>query len=279
MTIGKSAWVILIVIIILAVTLWVFNIPSVGDKFIKNGLQYTILTKEKATGTVMVEKDHNNVPEDIIIPATVKNRGITYSVTEIGYGAFHDCIWITNVTIPESVIKIENLAFWWCTRLKSITVSPNNPQFSNEEGVLFNKDKTTLILCPIGKEETSYTIPDSVIRIGKNAFLDCRHLKSITIPDTVTEIGESAFSWCTLESITIPDTVTLIGKGAFHGCESLKSVYYKGNAPKTGSKIYDITPKTLTSYYPRGNDTWKEAIKDGKWAERGTAEWDPKTNP
>ncbi|MBR5978803.1 MAG: leucine-rich repeat domain-containing protein, partial [Verrucomicrobia bacterium] len=112
------------------------------------------------------------------------------------------------------------------------------------------------------------------------AFTLCRSLESITISDGVTVIGYAAFSECfSLESITLPDTVTLIGKEAFRGCESLKSVYYKGNAPKTESKIYHATPDTMTSYYPRGNDTWKEAIKDGKWAERRTAEWDPKTNP
>lgn len=230
----------------------------------------------------------------------------------------------SSYTIPDSVKEIKVSAFE-CLSLKSITVSPNNTKFSSEEGVLFDKDKTTLIKYPIGKEEKSYTVPNSVTKIEDSAFSECSSLESITIPDSVTEIGIMAFFGCSrvksitipgsikkisalsfalcsslesitisdgvavigyasfslcfsLESITIPDTVTLIGKEVFHGCESLKSVYYKGNAPKTGSKIYDITPKNLTSYYPRGNDTWKEAIKDGKWAERGTAEWDPKTN-
>ncbi len=126
----------------------------------------------------------------------------------------------------------------------------------------------------------SITIPGSIKKISVLAFTLCSSLESITILDGVTVIGYAAFSVCfSLESITIPDTVTLIGKEAFIGCESLKSVYYKGNAPKVESKIYHATPDTMTSYYPRGNDTWKEAIKDGKWAERGTAEWDPKTNP
>ena len=234
----------------------------------------------------------------------------------------------SSYTIPDSVKEIEVSAFsaFECLSLKSITVSSNNTKFSSEEGVLFDKDKTTLIKYPIGKEEKSYTVPNSVTKIEDSAFSECSSLESITIPDTVTEIGIMAFFGCSrlksitipgsikkisvlaftlcsslesitisdgvtvigyaafsecfsLESITLPDTVTLIGKEAFRGCESLKSVYYKGNAPKTESKIYHATPDTMTSYYPRGNDTWKEAIKDGKWAERRTAEWDPKTNP
>ena len=232
----------------------------------------------------------------------------------------------SSYTIPDSVKEIEVSAFNECSSLKSIIVSPNNTKFSSEEGVLFDKDKITLIKYPIGKEEKSYTIPNSVTKIEDSAFSECGSLESITIPDSVTEIGIMAFFGCSrlksitipgsikkisvlaftlcsslenimipngvavigyaafsecfsLESITIPDTVTEIGKQAFFGCESLKRVYYKGNAPKAESKIYHATPDTLTSYYPRGNDTWKEAIKDGKWAERGTAEWDPKTNP
>ncbi|MBR4248529.1 MAG: leucine-rich repeat domain-containing protein [Verrucomicrobia bacterium] len=232
----------------------------------------------------------------------------------------------SSYIIPDSVKEIEVSAFNECSSLTSITVNPSNTKFSSEEGVLFDKDKTTLIKYPIGKEEKSYTIPNSVTKIEDSAFSECGSLESITIPDSVTEIGimtffgcsrlksitipgsikkisvlaftlcsslesitipdgvavigYAAFSECfSLESITLPDTVTEIGKQAFFGCESLKRVYYKGNAPKAESKIYHATPDTLTSYYSRGNDTWKEAIKDGKWAERGTAEWDPKTNP
>ena len=79
-------------------------------------------------------------------------------------------------------------------------------------------------------------------------------------------------------SATIDDgeSVDVLGTTYEHANASLIPVY---ESDKNYSwHVYDITPKNLTSYYPRGNDTWKEALKDGKWAERGTAEWDPKTN-
>jgi hypothetical protein len=86
---------------------------------------------------------------------------------------------------------------------------------------LFNKDKTTLVICPVVKTG-SYTIPNSVITIGDDAFQDCSGLTNVTIPNSVTSIGRSAFYDCTkLTSIIIPNSVETIGGSAFLGCTGL----------------------------------------------------------
>ena len=150
-------------------------------------------------------------------------------VTSIGDCAFRDCTSLTSITIPDSVIsmgvydvyddsmhKIESLTFDGCTSLTEINVGNENANYSSENGVLFNKEKTTLKCYPAGKTETEYSIPDSVTSIGGYAFDGCTSLTSITIPDSVTSIGFWAFIDCvSLTSITIPDNVTRICYGAF----------------------------------------------------------------
>ncbi len=148
------------------------------------------------------------------------------SVTSIGDWAFEVCYSLTSVTIGNSVTSIGYAAFVSCDSLTSITVDSANRYYSSDEyGVLYNKDKTTLIQYPIGNSRTTFEIPDSVISIGFSAFYDCDSLTSVTIPDNVTNIGDFAFLRCTsLSSITIGNSVTSIGDYAFLGC----TIYYTG---------------------------------------------------
>ena len=151
------------------------------------------------------------------------------SVTSIGERAFSECTSLTSVTIPDSVTSIGDGAFASCTSLTGIWVAEGNNDYSSDaSGVLFNKDKITLVQCPGTFRE--YTIPDSVTSIGEQAFMGCSSLTSVTIPDSVTSIHWGAFYDCTsLTSVTIPDSVTSIGAWAFRDCTSLTDVYYAGS--------------------------------------------------
>ncbi len=158
---------------------------------------------------------------------SLKNVTIGSSVTEIEATAFYYCIALENIVIPAGVESIGVEAFSLCSNLKSIEVDENNKYFSSsKDGVLFNKDKTAIILYPIGNSRTEYSIPDSVRSIEFAAFYFAKNLKNITIPDSVETIGVAAFANCyRLEEIVIPDSVTsTIGEIAFARCISLKSV-------------------------------------------------------
>ena len=145
------------------------------------------------------------------IPASVTYNSVPYSVTGIGTAAFAFCV-ITSTTIPNTVISIENDAFYMCNVLTSVTIpnsvtSIGNHTFQGCSGL------------------TDITIPNSVTSIGNGAFQDCSKLTSITIPNSVTSIGNSAFQNCsTLTSITIPNSVTSIGNYTFQGCSGLTSI-------------------------------------------------------
>ena len=116
-------------------------------------------------------------------------------VRSIGNSAFTDCKSLTSVTIPNSVTSIGRGAFSSCASLTGVWVAEGNSHYvSDASGVLFNKDKTTLVQCP--GAFAVYTIPGSVTSIGDDAFSGCASLTSVTIPDSVTSIGNYAFSCC-----------------------------------------------------------------------------------
>jgi len=164
-------------------------------------------------------------------------------VTSIGNGVFAYCGSLKNLVLPKSVVSIKgNLFCKWNGEVKCLS-----PNFIFEDGVLFNKDKSTIISFR-DKDITSYVIPDYVTSIGGDAFSGCESLTSIVIPDSVTCIGNRAFEYCfslkslvlsksltsigdwafntaeSLKSLVIPDSVTSIGDYAFSGCRSLKSL-------------------------------------------------------
>ena len=147
---------------------------------------------------------------------------IPSGLTSIGEQAFGNCTGLTSITIPSGFISIGVNVFYNCTGLTDITVDSNNSSFCSESGVLFNKDKTTLIYYPLGKNDSSYTIPDGVTVIEQYAFYCNSKLTSVTIPSGVTSIGEMAFRECSgLTSVIVPSSVTSIEYNAFWCCFNL----------------------------------------------------------
>ena len=177
------------------------------------------------------------------------------SVTSIGGDAFSYCRSLVSVTIPDGVTSIGDGAFSSCRRLTGIHVDASNPNYTSVDGVLFDKNKATLIQAP-GALAGAYTIPDSVTSIGQSAFYNCSSLTSITIPDGVTSIGVGAFSGCSsLTSITIPDSVTSIGQSAFSGCSSLTSITIGNGVTSIGDSAFSYCD-SLKSVYITDLATW-----------------------
>jgi len=209
---------------------------------------------------VVYNKDKTEL---IVCPAgKTGNLEIAEGVTSIGYNVFNGCSGITSIKIPASVSYLDSLTFDNCTNLTSITVAEGNANYSSEDGVLYNKEKTELIVCLPGKTGT-LEIAEGVTSIYSSTFYGCSGLTSIKIPASVTFVDSWSFGNCTnLTSITvaegnanyssedgvlynkgktelivcpagktgtveIPDSVTNISYGAFNSCKSLTSISVK----------------------------------------------------
>ncbi len=161
------------------------------------------------------------------------------SVTTIGNAAFRYCTSLTSITIPNSVTSIDDVAFCNCTNLTGIWVAAGNSSYSSDGyGVLFDKNKTTLIQAP-GALQGEYKISDSVINIDDFAFYNCTSLTKVTIGNNVIGIGDSAFYSCNnLTNITIPNSVTSIGSSAFCSCADLTSVSIGDSVTSIGSSAF-----------------------------------------
>lgn len=236
---------------------------------------------------VMADYDWGTTPwnED---NGKIKTVIVGEGVTSIGNLAFNNCTNLVNVSFPESITSIGDYVFVACTNLTAIDVAAANTSFCSVDGVVYNKDRTTLVAYPGGKQGafvmpntvtgmatgvfwgynlTSVTLSDNLTSISTRAFSGCTGLTSLTIPNAVTNIGDDAFSGCAdLTSILIPNSVISLGIGAFWNCSALTSITCEAiTPPACGSYIFDNVDKAIPLYVPiesvkayRTADEWRE---------------------
>ena len=160
----------------------------------------------------------------------LRNVSIPSSVTYIGEEAFYHT-GLTSVTIPQSVAYIGIDAFAACGSLSAINVVANNRYYSSSGGVLFDKNKTTLIQAP-GALSGAYEIPEGVTIIG------CTRSEELLKRNEHMFYNWSGFCGCAITCIKIPASVKIIHDCAFWDCQSLTDVYYAGTI--ADSKLISI---------------------------------------
>lgn len=193
---------------------------------------------------------------------SVKKIVIKNGITSISAFAFSDCENLTSVQLPNSLKTIDSAAFWGCKKLPSIkipksvktiasnafsdcfnlrvlSVDKNNINYSSLKGILYNKKKTEILRYAIGRKDSKFVIPNSVNKIGINAFSKAKNLTGIVIPNKVKEICGSAFAFCEkLNNINLPNSIKTIGVNAFTDCDSLSKINLPNSIETIGDSAF-----------------------------------------
>lgn len=176
---------------------------------------------------------------------SIRRVVIKDGVTNIGANAFSTFVYLTTVTIPNSVTSIGERAFGGCG-ITSIRI-PTSVTTIGDDAFYHCSSLTSVLMY------------NSVTSIGNCAFQKCSKLASIKIPNTVTSIGDEAFRDCKkLTSVKIPNSVTSIGYAAFSGCSSLISITCEASIPPSCDRR--LVDKDIPVYVPANSvDAYKEA--------------------
>ena len=206
--------------------------------------------KQDKTGGITVTGIKNKNVRKIIIPhglgitsldrncfkelKKVTHIEIPHGVRAIPVGVFSWCEKLEEVRLPSDVEHVNATAFNFCKSLKRIVLhGDRTPKFKSVNGSLYTKDGKTLIRYASGNGGDSFTVPDGVTRIEREAFNFCYGLKTVILNRDVRSIGDFAFCGCyDLEQITLPETLTQIGTWAFNFCSKLRLVRYRGGLIK-----------------------------------------------
>lgn len=190
-------------------------------------------------------------------PGKTGDLTIPNTVTTMANSTFEDGSKITTLTIPSALVNIDCFGwtpFKYCTNLTAFIVDPANPNFSSEDGVLFDKGKTQLYAYPASKAG-AYTIPSTVTGMLAYSFFNSTGLTSVDIPSGVTELPPFAFAGCTgLQSITChnTDNPVSVGQLAFGG--SMEGLSY----PAVDKSTCIVTvPSALMAAYKTANE-WQD---------------------
>ncbi len=209
------------------------DIAASNGEYTENGFTYRVINgKAEITGC------SSYVTGGLVIPETI--GGLT--VVGIGGDAFDLCN-CTSVSVPASVEYIEKSSgLWTLATLQKITVASDNANYTAEDGVLYSKDKTELIIYPDAKADASFTVPSYVNTITKGAFVGVRKLNVLTVPGTVKTIESNAASLSYgLTDLIIEEGVEYIGDYAFRFCHKLVNVSLADGIKYIGRKVFDST--------------------------------------
>lgn len=150
--------------------------------------------------------------EHLVLPEGVKR---------ISRNSFWNCKGIKKMEFPSSLEDIGYNPFVSCSNIEFISRTEN---YKVVDGILYNKDMSKLICCPVSKAAGKVYLPDSVVELERGAFSGCEGMTEIHLHN-VNKINKSGFTNCSgLKKVYISDFISYVGEWAFSHCENLESV-------------------------------------------------------
>jgi hypothetical protein len=221
------------------------SLTSIGDQVFEGCKNLAEITVDKnnpafcAIDGVMFDKAMTTL---LWFPEGKKGRyAIPDGITGIKIDAFGNDCRLTSISFPKSFLYFNPYSLDQISdNLTDIAVSELNPVCCSIDGVLFDKDKSELILYPRKKGKTTYIIPDGIQSIGDDAFNGCKRLVNIVLPESIRSIGDYAFEGCKrLKTITLSNKLRYAIEYVISDRKKFQKIFtsLSGN-PKIGRKAF-----------------------------------------
>lgn len=244
----------------ISVVLICFALTGMAQTFTAGDLNYSVNADGVSVTVTGHALDYEHANGPLNIPEAVNYQGTDYTVTAIGNAAFLYYFYLTSLSLPNSLVTIENSAFAYCSGFTGDLIIPNSV-VTIEESAFFT----------CYSFDGDFVIGNSVTTIGDGAFNSCDGLHGVlNIPSSVESIGSMAFRYCNFSGMTvdpanpvfdsrdnsnaiivtetnelligcvnsvIPNTVTAIGEDAFCGL-ALTSINIPNSVTRIGAGAY-----------------------------------------
>ena len=224
-----------------------------------------------SNGTLTIT-GYSGTETKVTVPATIDGK----NVSGIGSSAFYNNKVLEEVTVSEGIQSIGQQAFSMSTlkklwlpaslntfkdgedvcELEGIYVDSASQYYKDVDGVLYNKNMTTLVKYPSKKTASTFTVPDGVTELADCSMDSNTSLQKVVLPDSLKTVGYWSFINCSnLSDITLPEQCTFVGQYAFSGT-ALTSFYIpaaletlmSGTFLNTDINSITVSPQNTTFY-------------------------------
>lgn len=199
----------------------------------KDGSKLLSVPYAKASGAFTIPAGITTVAANAFYSTDLLSSIDLGQVAQLEENAFYRCLKLQEVTIPATVTNLPAMTFVSCSMLKSFKVAEDNPNYVDVDGVLFDKNKTTLLAYPISHstDDDEYTtMPNTVTTIAKGAF-NASHIKKVVFANSVKTIEQDAFTYSTIQEVDLNEGLEQICQGAF-SVSDLSSLYIPASVKK-----------------------------------------------
>lgn len=219
------------------ITLYAKWQPVETQKWIQTTLSdYETLLNEDGTTNII---RYNGNDEHIILPPV---DNITFEKSFLN----QETPTIKSICIPSEITEVDSVWFAYVETLEEITINENHTTLSAYNGILFSKDGTTLIAYPLGKTDTTYTVPSTVKTVGTSAFNSNEIIEHIVVSEGVEKLDSLCFAGMTnLKTISLPNTLKETGSSCLTYNPLLEEVIFPASVTKCGYTTFNTSCNSL----------------------------------
>lgn len=207
-------------------------------------------------------KSMKEIPYGVMLLCkNLKRVYIPDTVTKISSNAFQGCESLEEVVLPAALRELGRDVFQGCRLLRKLSIAPENPLFTTEDGILYNKDRTQLLWYPAAHPGRRYEVSEKLtgtVDFHRNPFLEeivwpgerglmsnqfdgLTSLKQIRIPDGTKHLSDRTFRNCgSLTELELPEGLETI-EHAFQGCKGLTQLVFPDSLTHLADLFTDCT--------------------------------------